>query len=211
MDVRAYPRVETQIGVRFLLNGEPGEGVSPNISAGGIAVASDAEVAVGDSAIIHLNGSARLEGTVVRVFDGGFAVEFAMNDAKRDRMMAAVDALEVLDAPARELHLDRRISERVGVSNLETVCTTARGDVKCKLIDVSVYGVAFETNAPLRVGDRVRLGRSFGRVVRKDGAVYGVDLESAQAADNPLLAALFGEEGVPTVVDVDIPAGWSGV
>ena len=57
-----------------------------DISPGGIAFRSDAPVRPTERIVAYLNQLGRLEGTVARVFPGGFAIQMRLPAAKRDRL-----------------------------------------------------------------------------------------------------------------------------
>ena len=178
MERRAFPRLKSRINVRLLVNSSiDGQGLVLNFSASGAGIESDIDVAPGDRIVLHLEGGSRFEGVVARLFNGGFGVEFGMHESKRQRL---VNALETIGEDAEEmtaLPLKQRVANRIGGFRGKTLCRTAAGDIECRLVDMSLSGAAIETDKPLNVGDAVMLGQTRGRVVRRDGDVYGVQFD----------------------------------
>ena len=176
MDNRAFPRIDADIFTRFLINGDlPGEGIARDISGGGIAIISKTQPAKGDAIVAHLNGGARLEGIVARVFRGGFALELKISERRRERLLDSLDPLvDNEDLPVTSLTIDRRLTERVDGMKVETQCITERGPVSCRIVDMSLTGAAIRTNGYIRVGSKVTLGQTAGIVIRRDGQIYGL-------------------------------------
>lgn len=183
MERRAFPRLKSRINVRLLVNSSiDGQGVVLNFSASGAGIESDIDVAPGDRIVLHLEGGSRFEGVVARLFNGGFGVEFGMHESKRERL---VNALETIGDDAGEmtaLPLKQRVATRIGGFRGKTLCRTADGDVECRLVDMSLSGAAIETDAPLKVGDAVMLGQTRGRIVRREGDIYGVQFDPIDEA-----------------------------
>ncbi len=182
MHSRNYPRASTEIGVTVRLNGvESGDGVSINLSAGGVAVATSATAEIGDRAEVGFAGGAALEGAVVRVFDGGFAMSFDLKDCARDRLGMVVDQMIVADSDATRLLLDRRAYARIPCPRFETTIRVANRDITCWVNDISLGGASVITAERLRIGDEVGLGVASGRVVSRRGGTYGVEFDGAAA------------------------------
>ena len=93
MDRREYPRLKARMPARLLINGEhSGQGTLFDLSAGGVGVLTDLAAEVGDHIVLHLDGGARLEGTVMRLLADGFGVQLTMSEAKRSRLIDALAA-----------------------------------------------------------------------------------------------------------------------
>ena len=179
MDSRSFPRLKTLIGVRFLVNGDQAaDGVSINLSAGGVAIATDFDAQVGDEIIAHFAGGARCSGKVLRKFSGGFAMTLDISDPRRERLLNALEPLFSQDGIASVLQLDRRIAERVDARDVEARCVTERGPVSCRIIDISLTGAAIKTNGYIRMDSNVLLGQTKGKVVRKHDDIYGIEFEA---------------------------------
>ena len=185
MERRVFPRLKSRINARLLINQErDGEGVLCNFSASGAAVKSDALVALGDQVVLHLEGGSRFEGAVARVFEDGFALEFGMCESKRRRLINALEPKFKEPDELTSLSIRHRMAERIGGLRMKTVCHTERGAIECRLVDVSLTGAALETNAALSVGDEIMIGQTRGKVIRRDGDVYGVQFEPEAMLDD---------------------------
>ena len=179
MERRAFPRLKSRINARLLVNNaHDGDGVILNFSASGAGVESALEVAPGDRVVLYLEGGSRFEGVVARLFDGGFGIEFGMHDSKRQRLVSALDAMGEDPAEMTSLPLKQRVANRVGGFRGKTMCRTEAGEIECRLIDMSLSGAAIEVDADLKVGAAISLGQTKGRIVRRDGKVYGIQFDA---------------------------------
>ncbi|MEO1013950.1 MAG: PilZ domain-containing protein [Pseudomonadota bacterium] len=175
---RADPRAAAKISVMIKLNGvDAGRGVSLNLSAGGVAIASPAFAEVGDVAQLAFAGGAVLEGAVVRIFRGGFAVSFQLHEGARARLRAAIDAMITEEARPKELLLDRRASPRTPCPRIETLMRCGGREIRCWVDDISLTGASVITPERLSIGERVTLGVASGRIVARRGGTYGVEFE----------------------------------
>lgn len=183
---RVFPRLKSCINARLLINQErDGEGVLYNFSASGAAVKSNASVALGDQVVLHLEGGSRFEGAVARVFEDGFALEFGMCESKRRRLINALEPKLKDQEEITSLSIRHRMAERIGGLRMKTVCHTESGEIECRLVDVSLTGAALETDAALSVGDDIMIGQTRGKVIRRDGSVYGVQFAPEAMLDDP--------------------------
>ena len=135
-----------------------------DISPGGIAFRSDAPVRPTERIVAYLNQVGRLEGTVARVFPGGFAIQMRLPAAKRDRL---ADQLTWLANRALlGLPEDRR-HERLTPSQPRTTVRLADGTAcPATLADVSMSGAAILTEARLADGASITVGSTAAQVVR---------------------------------------------
>ncbi len=181
METRVHPRVKTKIGVRFLVNGEvEGEGVSINLSAGGLAILTEIPVEIGDKVVVYPAGGARFEGKVARLLSGGFAVALEVCKEKEARIRDAVDALFAREEVATEIKIDQRRSMRINCSNVDAVTYVDGKEVPGKIKDLSLTGLSFQTPFSLLIGQRVTIGQTHGVVVRKEGDRYGVAFDGSE-------------------------------
>jgi len=137
-----------------------------NVSPGGIAFASDERVQIGERIIAYLTHIGRVEGRVVREFQGGFAISMKLPAMKREKL---ADQLTWL-ANRQELGMaeDRR-HERIRSRSPRTTLILPTGrEVMASIIDISRSGVAVSLTATIAppVGTPVTVGATKGRVVR---------------------------------------------
>lgn len=184
MERRAFPRLKSKMNARLLVNNtDDSEGVVSDFSASGAAVESALEVSPGDRIVLHLEGGNRFEGVVARCFEGGFGVEFGMHESKRQRLINALESVTDDTSEMTSLPLKQRVASRVGGFRGKAVCRTDAGDVECRLVDMSLSGAAIETDADLKIGERVSIGQTSGRIIRCEGNVYGIQFEPLTRAE----------------------------
>lgn len=135
-----------------------------DMSPGGAAVMIPAVARVGERVIAYLDHLGRLEGRVVRLLDGGFAMSLSMSERKRDKLANQLTWLanrHILNLPEDRRH--DRFSPRNPFSKLVLADGT---EIKCRIIDVSPSGAAVHLDRRIEVGTPVILGVMRGRVVR---------------------------------------------
>lgn len=184
MERREFPRLKARMPARLLINNETsGKGTLFDLSAGGVGVLTDVKVAAGDHIVMHLDGGARLEGTVMRLLADGFGVELTMSEAKRSRLIDALEPMVESVEEIVELPMNRRVAERVAGLRMETECHTENGILECRIVDMSLTGAAIESNTEIAIGTAITIGQTRGKVVRRYGKTYGIhfDRPSEQA------------------------------
>ncbi len=174
---RAHPRVDGEIDANILINNEENAVARVlDVSAGGIGFLFQGSVALGDHIVAHLDGGTRLEGDVVRLFDGGFAISLAMSEHKRQRLAETLDRERARGRALEKLILERRIAKRVTSMSQSVVCETANRRFPVRILDMSLTGVAIETEERIAMNAHVVIGKMQGTVVRHEGNRYGVRL-----------------------------------
>jgi hypothetical protein len=135
-----------------------------NISPAGAAVMSPHAGEVGERVIAYVDHIGRLEGTITRHIEGGFAMSIAASLRKRDKLADTLTWLanrHVLNLPEERRHIRR--SPR----NADTSLIMPDGSSHpCQVIDMSLSGAALATDQRPPLGSRVFLGKLGGRVVR---------------------------------------------
>jgi hypothetical protein len=168
---RRHQRVAVQLMGRYMLETRrefPCQSV--NISPGGLAILAPVPGNLGERVVVYLDQVGRLEGTVVRHFQNGFAIAFSATVRKRDKLAAQLTWLanrQILGLPEDRRH------ERFQPRNPRTVITLGDGrQVVARLIDVSTSGAGVSTEVPLTMGQRIVVGKLPAKVVRVfDGGV----------------------------------------
>ncbi len=176
---RAYPRLPTNIKARFLINGETaGEGCVTDLSAGGMGIKTPVKAGVADHVVLHLAGGMRFDGRVVRITREGFSLVLDVSDARRRSLKRKLDSFFGAEDPPEELAIERRLSPRIAGPEEYSICLTDTDELKCRIIDMSLVGVAMKVDGELKLGDKVTIGKTAGRVVRCDGDIYGVEFDT---------------------------------
>lgn len=135
-----------------------------DMSPGGAAVMIPAVARVGERVVAYMDHVGRIEGKVVRLLDGGFAMSLTISERKRDKLANQLTWLanrHILNLPEDRRH--ERFSPRNPFSKLVLTDGT---EFKCRIIDVSPSGAAVHVDRRLEIGTPVILGVMRGRVVR---------------------------------------------
>lgn len=149
-----------------------------DISVGGAAISAPVDLEHGERVVALFDGLGALEGHVVRVFDGGFAMAFTMTEHRREKLAATLMFLvNKADMPG----IEGRRHERVIPANNQQLLKLA-GDIviDCRVLDVSLSGASVETVARPPLGSEVRLGALRARVVRHHDSGIAVRFEDVQ-------------------------------
>lgn len=162
---RNFQRVKVNLHGRFMLE-DRSEHVCQilDMSPATATLYSEAVARLDERVIAYVDHIGRLEGNVVRAFDGGFAIDLHNSARKREKLAAQLVWL----ANKHELDLpeDRR-HERVVPKNSTSTITLADGrEYRCRIIDLSLSGAAISINVRPAIGTLVTLGGMRGQVVR---------------------------------------------
>jgi hypothetical protein len=161
-----------------------------DISIGGAALLTQSEVGLleGERIIAYFDHIGRIEGTVCRIFEGGFAVALQAGVHKREKLCATLTWLvNRSETPGLE---DRR-HERTTPSNDTSELKLDEGIVvTAKIIDVSISGASIATEARPTIGQVVTLGKLRARVVRHHE--QGIALEFLDIQNPSAIRRYFG-------------------
>jgi hypothetical protein len=159
-----------------------------NMSAGGMAMLAPVVCQDGERIVAYLDNLGRIEGVVVRNFEGGFAMRILASLHKRERIANLLTWLtnqKALGLGEERKH--ERVVPRINASKL----ILPNGDVhNCRVIDVSLSGASVACAVKPEIGTVVILGRMRGRVVRHHE--QGVGLQFVELQDPDSLARTFG-------------------
>jgi hypothetical protein len=188
-DRRRHRRVPVKVFGRFMREDKqeyPCQVI--NMSAGGMAMLSPVTCDEGERIVAYLDNLGRIEGVVVRSFDGGFAVRILASLYKRERIANLLTWLinqEALGLGEERKH--ERVVPRINASKL----ILPDGSVhNCRVIDVSLSGASVACTVKPPVGTQVVLGRMRGRVVRHHD--QGIALQFVELQNPDSLARTFG-------------------
>lgn len=159
-----------------------------NMSPGGIAVATTVEPRTGERIIFYVDHIGRLEGTVARLYPGGFAVDLVNSERKREKLAAQLTWFAnrgELDLPEDRRHQrlqpkDPRVEIALDDGRRYTV----------KIIDLSLSGAAVQSSVRPALNSRVTLGLMQGRVVRHLEEGFAIEFASVQTEQ--ALTSMFG-------------------
>ena len=135
-----------------------------NISIDGAAVVSPAVLTVGEKIIAYILHLGGIEGSVVRRFDGGFAMAFTATLRKRDKLAAHIWRLKGADlAEAAE---EREHSRAPGERRLTLLLLPDGTALECPTLDVSHSGASIVTPIKPPLGAEVIFANRPATVVR---------------------------------------------
>lgn len=188
-DRRRHRRVPVKVFGRFMREDKQEYPCKVfNMSAGGMAMLAPVNCDVGERIVAYLDNLGRIEGIVVRNFEGGFAVRILASLYKRERIANLLTWLinqEALGLGEERKH--ERVVPRINASKL----ILPDGSVhNCRVIDVSLSGASVACPVKPPVGTMVILGRMRGRVVRHHE--QGLALQFVELQDPDSLARTFG-------------------
>ena len=164
-DRRLHNRVKVSILGRYMLpNRQEFPCQTINMSPGGLALAAPVKGQIGDRVIVYLDALGRVEGKIARLLDDGFALALNVSLAKRDKLG---DQLTwILNRQTLGLPEDRR-HERIAPRIASTTMKLADGrEYRVRLIDISLSGVALNTDYQPPLFEMVTIGNTTGRVIR---------------------------------------------
>ncbi|HEY9058007.1 MAG TPA: PilZ domain-containing protein [Aurantimonas sp.] len=152
-----------------------------NMSPGDVAITTAVRPWDGERIIVYIDHIGRLEGTVVRVSDGGFVLSLKSSERKREKLAAQLTWL----ANRHELDLpeDRR-HERVEPENplIDLVLEDGRR-YQARIIDLSLSGAAVTSRIRPAIGSRITLGTTQGRVVRHLEEGFAIEFAATQSRE----------------------------
>lgn len=182
-DRRAFKRVNVDLLGRFMLENRTEYPCRVgNMSPGDVGVVTPVSPRVGERVILYADHVGRLEGTVARLFSGGFALITQATDRKREKLAAKLVWL----ANRHELSLpeDRRF-ERVEPRNPITHMVLEDGRrYEVRIQDLSLSGAAILCAVRPAVGSRLTLGTMQGRVVRQIEDGVAIEFATLQTTDS---------------------------
>jgi hypothetical protein len=189
---RRHQRVSVQLAGRYMLESRrefPCQTL--NISPGGVALLAPAVGILGERVIVYLDQIGRVEGSIVRHIQNGFAISFSATVRKRDKLASQLTWLanrHILGLPEDRRH--DRIQPRIP----RTILTLPDGkQVVARLIDASTSGAGISTDLNLDMGLRIIVGKLPATIVRKfDGGIaveFGRTLTEAEI-DNDVSVSL---------------------
>ena len=146
----------------------PAEGVTidcrvVDLSDGGAGVECAEMPPLQSFVVLYVEGFGRYEAVVARVVRGVLGLRFVFNDVKRKRLVEKLTRFAesgTLDATAHRRH--RRVA---GPSAASFVCENGER-VPCEVADISLTGASLKTHARPLIGETIRIGRLYARVVR---------------------------------------------
>lgn len=188
-DRRRHSRVQLALLGRFMRANKHEYPCKLNdISVGGAAMMSPVVLRPDERIVVYFDQIGGLEGSVARIFEGGFALKLIVTPHKREKLAAQLTWL----VNRHEFPIiEERRHERIAVPP-RTMPLKLDHDVviDCRVIDFSLSGAAVETKARPPLGTEVVLGKLRAQVVRYHDSGLGLQFLDIQQPD--LLRRQFG-------------------
>jgi len=162
---RRHQRVRVRLLGRFMLEDRrefPCQTI--DMSPGGVALMAPVNGGTGERVVAYLDHIGRIEGTIVRVFEHGFAMTVLGTARRRDKLADQLTWLanrQMLGLPE-----DRRHDRSAPRDPRSTLAFEDGSELPCLVLDVSLSGAAVSTKVRPAIGTVVTLGKTQGRVVR---------------------------------------------
>ncbi|MHB2211350.1 PilZ domain-containing protein [Methylobacterium sp. CM6257] len=172
-DERRHQRVRVAVLGRYMLSDRreyPCQTL--DMSPGGVRLTCAVQGEVGERVVLYLEHIGRIEGVIARLCKGGFAVQLNATPRKRDKLASQLTWLanrEILGLPEGRSH------ERLVPTQTAVVLRLDGGrEIRARLIDISMSGVAISCPVALPLGAAVTVGSTPGRLVRYFEGGFGV-------------------------------------
>lgn len=180
---RQFSRVDLTLFGRYMLaNRQEFPCQVLDMSPGSAALVGPVSGAVGERVVAYLDHLGRIEGEILRQFDGGFAMSVKATERKRDKLAAKLTWL----ANRHELNLpeDRR-HERIVPRIRAAVIKLEDGRIyQARILDLSLSGAAIEVQVRPAIGTVLWLGNIRGRVVRHFEEGVAIEFAIVQTRDS---------------------------
>ncbi|MGI9402193.1 MAG: PilZ domain-containing protein [Rhizobiaceae bacterium] len=180
---RQFQRVDLTLFGRYMLSNRQEYPCQVlNMSPGSAALMTPHLGDVGERIVAYIDHVGRLEGIVLRIFDGGFVISVNATERKRDKLAAKLTWL----ANRHELNLaeDRR-HERIVPRQRATEIKLEDGRTyQTRIIDLSLSGAAIEMNVRPAIGTVMWIGNMRGRVVRHFDEGVAIEFAAVQTRDS---------------------------
>jgi len=186
---RGYRRVKLSLLGRYMLEDRrefPCQTI--DISPSGVGLLAPVPGEIGSRVIVYLDHIGRIEGSVIRKIENGFAMTIIAPQSKQDKLAGQLTWL--VNRLAFGLR-ENRSHERIELMNTKTVITFKDGRrLPTIVVDCSISGAALDCGEMIPLGTEVSVGRREARVVRHfEGGI-------AVVFDQPISTERFGPDFV---------------
>ncbi|CAN5179060.1 PilZ domain-containing protein [soil metagenome] len=151
-----------------------------NVSPGSLAVNTPVIGRIGERVVAYVDHLGRIEGQIVRLYEGGFAMSINATLRKKDKLAAKLTWL----ANRHELNLpeDRR-HDRITPSITSTTIALPDGrEYRGRIVDISLSGLALAVDVRPPIGSPLMVGKLRARVVRHFEEGVAVEYATLQTA-----------------------------
>jgi hypothetical protein len=181
---RRHQRVKVSLLGRFMLSDHqeyPFQII--DMSPGGLAAITAISAKPGERVIAYVDHLGRLEGTIARIIDNGFAMSIAATLRKRDKLASQLTWLanrHLLNLPE-----DRHRSRFTPRNPFAPLTLPDGSKAGCRIIDLSTSGAGIEITADRRppLNAMVTVGKIQGRVIRHIENGFAIEFTRLQNPD----------------------------
>ncbi len=182
-DKRRHHRVNLNLLGRFMLEDRkefPCQ--TKDISPGSAALITPVEARMDERVVAYIDHIGRIEGKVVRVFSGGFAMSITATARKKDKLAAQLTWL----ANRHELSLpeDRRHDRVTSIVNAVSVGLPDGREFRARVIDISLSGAALALDVHPPLGSVLIVGKLRASVVRHFEGGIAVEFAALQTRES---------------------------
>ncbi len=179
-DKRQTDRVPLEVPARLLIGEEAHEGTLIDLSMTGVSLHCMKRPQLGQRIVVYAEGVSRFEGTAVRLFKHGFAINFSLTETKKARLRQklaeisgqALPEVEPLPAPVTAARAERH----------KTVRFDDGSETACEVLDASVVGLTLKSAKRPPLGTSVTVGDARAKVTRHTASGFVVEFEGYWAA-----------------------------
>jgi hypothetical protein len=182
-DRRRHQRVRVSLLGRFMLEDRheyPCQTV--DMSPGSAAIVSAVTGHVGERVVVYIDHIGRIDGEIVRTFDGGFAMTINATMRKRDKLAAKLTWL----ANRHELNLpeDRRHNRIVPSNPMTRIGLPDGREYPSRIVDMSLSGAALQIEVLPPIGTPLTVGKLRATVVRHFEEGVAVEFATVQTVES---------------------------
>ena len=151
-----------------------------DLSIGGASMMAEKLPQMGENIILYLEEFGGLEGKVIRIGQGSFAMSFSASHRRRQKLAAQMTwLLNRHELPTADQR--RSGHERISLPEKPVKVALADGTLADRrLLDVSISGASIATSDKPEIGSEIVVGRLPARVVRHHARGIGVEFKQVQ-------------------------------
>jgi hypothetical protein len=151
-----------------------------DISVESAAMTTPVPLQVGENLIVYLTSLGGLEGTVVRLFSGSFAMTIKGTQRKRDKLAVQIPRLAAQSGIPEGPEGEERAYPRVTADEHALLVLPDGTSLVCPLHDLSISGASVVTPMRPELGAEVMLNKRRAIVVRHHERGIGVEFSNEQ-------------------------------
>jgi len=176
---RRFQRVRVNLLGRFMLEDRqeyPCQ--TTDMSPGSMALISPVAGRIGERVIAYIDHVGRVDGTIMRILDGGFAMTINATLRRKDKLAAKLTWLA--NRQGLNLPEDRRHDRTMPNITVASVTLPDGREYQAKIIDMSLSGAALALEVQPPLGSPIMIGRLRAQVIRHFEEGIAVEFASVQ-------------------------------